>query len=211
MNDPKQELADFARRIARENRHAAALERQRETSRGTPIRDVQVHRSTISQPSTPFPKSSSPGRSSRPQDPPAANIALKIHSRTDDSDNLYVGVGPFGNLWDALVSGELTVVEIDGRLVDPSDADDGGWMGIDVGDNLYLECEVTNGDISSASLVIGSSDPLCEFDDYTQTLFRVILARGEMLGSSPVVVPMHEGELVSFFDVIDSKLAKYAR
>jgi len=32
MNDPKQELADFARRIARENRHAAALERQRELS-----------------------------------------------------------------------------------------------------------------------------------------------------------------------------------
>jgi hypothetical protein len=118
-----------------------------------------------------------------------------------------VGVGPYGNLWDALVSGDITVVSIDGRLSDPSNPGDSGWMSIGDGDNLYLKCTVTEGDISEATLEIGTSSDLCEFSDYTQTSFRVILAQA--VGDT--VIPLHEGELVSFFDIINGKLAKYAR
>lgn len=138
-------------------------------------------------------------------------IALKIHSLTDESGNVSVGVGPYGNLWDALVSGDLTVVSITGRLTDPSDEGDAGWLAIDSGENLYLLCEITDGDISDASLEIGTSSALCEFSSYVQSSFRVPLARGETIDGDVVVVAMHEGELVADFTIINSKLAKYAR
>ena len=142
--------------------------------------------------------------------PGGHQIALKIHSRTQEGTT-YVGVGPFGNLWDAKVAGDLTVVTIDGRLADPGNSEDSGWMTITAGDNLYLLGSIADGDISAASLEIGSSSALCEFSGYAQTSFRVILARGETVDGKVVVVPMHEGELVTNFEIITGKLAKYAR
>ena len=138
-------------------------------------------------------------------------IALKIHSINDEDGDCFVGVGPYGNLWDALVGGDLTVVSIDGRLSNPSNPGDSGWMSIGSGDNLYLKCEITDGDISEASLEIGSSSDLCEFSDYTQTRFRVVLARGESIGGAVVAVAMREGELVADATIINSKWAKYVR
>jgi hypothetical protein len=151
-----------------------------------------------------------PGAFTNENSPGGHQIALKIHSRTQEGTT-YVGVGPYGNLWDAKVASDLTVAAITGRLADPGDPDDSGWMAISSGENLYLLCTITNGDIVSASLETGSSSPLVEFSDYTQTSFRVILARGETVDGATVVVPMHEGELVANGEIINGKWAKYAR
>lgn len=145
------------------------------------------------------------------QIPTSNRFALKVYSRTDEDANLFAGIAPYGNLWDALVSGDLTVVTIDGRLTDPTDPDDTGWLEMTDGDNLYLYCTLTDGDIDSATLEVGSSSALCEFSGYVQTAFRVVLAYAQTIDTQVVVIPMHEGELVANFEIINSKLAKYAR
>lgn len=135
-------------------------------------------------------------------------IALQIHSKTEGK-TAYVGVGPYGNLWDAKVAGELTVVSIDGRLTNPENPNDGGWLALNAGENLYLKGTIVEGDVSEASLEIGESSALVEFSDYTQTSFRILLARGESINGNTVAVPLREGELIVNSTIINGKWAKY--
>lgn len=206
---PRQDLIEFAKEaMARHETMQAATRREQSSAPAVEIRRTSIEM----EPPKGF--ADTPQKSRKPLDQvqqlTEVRRALQIHSRSED-DDVYVGVGPYGNLWDALVSGDLTVVDIDGRLADPSDPDDTGWMLIDSGENLYLLCEITNGDISAASLEIGTSSALCSFSSYTQSSFRVPLARGETVDSNVVVVTLHEGELVANFEVISGKSAKYAR
>jgi hypothetical protein len=140
-------------------------------------------------------------------------FAWKIHSGFSAGGQLVMGVGPFGALYDTPADGgDLVEVEVDGRLDDPDDMGDAGWFAAAGGDYLILLCNVADGDITTASIAKVSGAPtLIEFSSYTQTLFRVPLAKVETIDGKEVVVPLHEGELVTFFEIARAKLAKYAR
>lgn len=138
-------------------------------------------------------------------------FSFKIHSGYNTGGGLVMGVGPYGSLYDTpAAGGALVEVTVDGRLTDPDDMADGGWFTAAAGDFLILLCTVSEGDIDPATIAKVSAAPtLVEFSDYTQTLFRVPLAKVVTIGGKATVVPLREGDLVAAPTVIDCKWAKY--